>query len=139
MPGKKKTRKKVDSSEETRKKRYRKILLAKREEILREVKDEIGRFIRGENRQLVETALDDGDWSVVDLVEDINLRKMSSHKETLNKIDEALRKIDEGTYGICNDCGSEISDGRLEVLPFAIYCVECMEKRENLEEIVRED
>ncbi|HDH02092.1 MAG TPA: transcriptional regulator, TraR/DksA family protein [Nitrospirae bacterium] len=139
MPRKKAKSKAPEESEEQRKERLRKLLISKRQEIIREAKNEIGKFIRGENRQLAETALDDGDWSVVDLAEDLNLQKLTVHKQTLNKIDEALRKLNEGTYGICEDCGSEISDERLKIIPFAIYCVDCMEKREELEKIEREE
>ncbi|VAX34340.1 hypothetical protein MNBD_NITROSPIRAE03-339 [hydrothermal vent metagenome] len=138
MPGKKAKSKEPEESEEQRKERLRKLLIGKRQEIIREAKNEIGKFIRGDNRQLAETALDDGDWSVVDLAEDLNLQKLTVHKQTLNKIDEALRKLNEGTYGICEDCGSEISEERLKIIPFAIYCVDCMEKREELEKIERE-
>ncbi len=137
---KKRGRKKPSPREtpEERKARLRKILIAKRDEILKEAKEEIGKFIRGENKELVETALDDGDWSVADLAEDLNLRKLTAHKERLNRIDEALRKLEDGTYGICEDCGAEISEERLKLIPFAIYCVECLEHREKLEEMERE-
>jgi DnaK suppressor protein len=130
---------KIKNKEEDRKERLRKILLSKRDEVLKEAKEEIGKFIRGENKEIIETALDDGDWSIVDVAEDLNLRKLTLHKQTLNKIEEALRKIDEGTYGICEDCGSEIPEERLKVIPFAIYCVDCMETREKLEEIDKEE
>ena len=106
---------------------------------MREAKNEIAKYIKGETRQLVESALDDGDWSVIDLSEDISLRQLSAHRGTLLKIDEALRKLDEGTYGICEDCGEAINEGRLKVLPFAIYCVECQEKLEQMEKIEREE
>lgn len=141
MTKKKPEKKKAESAEthEERKLRLRKLLINKRDDILREAKTEIGNFVRGDNRQLVETALDDGDWSVVDLSEDLNLKKLSTHKQNLNKIDEALRKLEEGSYGICEDCGAEISEERLRIIPFAIYCVECMESRERLEEIEREE
>jgi len=137
---KKRSKKKpsVKESPDERRARLRKILVAKREEILKEAKEEIGKFIRGENKELVETALDDGDWSVADLAEDLNLRKLTAHKESLNRIDEALRKLEDGTYGICEDCGAEISEERLKLIPFAIYCVECLEHREKLEEMERE-
>jgi DnaK suppressor protein len=137
---KKRSKKKpsVKESPDERKARLRKILIAKRDEILKEAKEEIGKFIRGENKELVETALDDGDWSVADLAEDLNLRKLTAHKESLNRIDEALRKLEDGTYGICEDCGAEISEERLKLIPFAIYCVECLEHREKLEEMERE-
>lgn len=116
----------------------RRFLINRREDILREAKNEISKYIKGETRQLVESALDDGDWSVIDLSEDISLRQLSAHRGTLLKIDAALRKLDEGTYGICEDCGEVINEGRLKVLPFAIYCVECQEKLEQMEKIEQE-
>lgn len=116
----------------------KKELLRHREEIINEAKREISKYIKGESRQLVETALDDGDWSVVDLAEDINLRQLSIHRDTLRKIDEAIRKLAEGTYGICEECGEPISVERLKVLPFAIYCRDDQEKKEIMEAIERE-
>lgn len=126
-------------TEEERKAALRRALIAKREAIVREAKEEISKYIKGETRQLVDTALDDGDWSVVDLSEDISLRQLSTHRENLQKIDETLRKVDEGTYGICEDCGEEISEKRLKILPFAIYCTDCQENREQIEEMERRE
>ena len=126
-------------SEEERKATLRKALIGRREEIVKEAKTEISKYIKGETKHLIETAHDDGDWSVIDLSEDISLKQLSAHRETLLKIDEALRKIDEDTYGKCEDCGEEISEKRLKVIPFAIYCRDCQEKREQLEEIERKE
>jgi len=117
----------------------KKQLIGMREEIVQEAKTEIGKYIKGETRQLVESVLDDGDWSVIDLSEDINLRRLATHREKLLKIDEALRKIREETYGKCEDCGEEINTERLKVLPFAIYCRDCQEKREELEKMEGEE
>ncbi len=125
--------------EEERKEALRKELIKKREEIVKEAKEEISKYIKGETKQLVDTALDNGDWSVIDLSEDISLKQLNTHRENLQKIDEALRKLKEGTYGICEDCGEEISAERLKVLPFAIYCIDCQEKREQLEELERKE
>lgn len=116
----------------------RKLLIQKREQIVKEAKIEISKYIKGETRQLVDTALDDGDWSVVDLSEDISLRQLSNHREVMVKIDAALGKLQEGTYGICEDCGGKISEERLKVMPFAIYCRDCQEKIEQLEAIEKE-
>ncbi len=126
-------------AEEERKIALRRSLLQKREDIVREVKNEISKYIKGETRQLVDTALDDGDWSVVDLSEDISFKHMSTHRENLLKIDEALRKLSEGTYGVCEDCGEVISEARLKILPFAIYCTDCQERREQFEEFERRE
>ncbi|MBI1810731.1 MAG: TraR/DksA C4-type zinc finger protein [Nitrospirae bacterium] len=116
----------------------RKLLIQKREQIVKEAKIEISKYIKGETRQLVDTALDDGDWSVVDLSEDISLRQLSNHRKVMVKIDAALGKLQEGTYGICEDCGGKISEERLKVLPFSIYCRDCQEKIEQLEAIEKE-
>lgn len=124
-------------TEEARKESLRRLLVKRREGIVKEAQSEIAKYIKGENRQLVETALDDGDWSVIDLSEDINLRKLGAHRQTLLKIDTALRKLREGTYGVCEDCGEEIEALRLKVLPFAVCCRDCQERREELEAIGR--
>ena len=50
--------------------------------------------------------------------------------ETLTKIDEALRRLEEGTYGYCFECGEEVSESRLRALPFAVRCKDCEEARE---------
>ncbi|MFZ5906525.1 MAG: TraR/DksA C4-type zinc finger protein [Nitrospirota bacterium] len=126
-------------TERERNELLRRSLLRKREEILQEAREEISKYIKGETRQLVDTALDDGDWSVVDLSEDISLRRLGVHRENLQKIDEALRKFNEGTYGICEDCGDEISEQRLKILPFAIYCIDCQERRERFQEMERRE
>lgn len=124
-----------EKSEQEKNAVLRRVLINHREAIVKEAKTEISKYITGEKRQLVETALDDGDWSVIDLSEDISLKQLTTHRENLLKIDEALRKLKEGTYGKCEDCGEEISEKRLKVIPFAIYCIDCKEKREQLEEL----
>jgi DnaK suppressor protein len=112
----------------------RKLLLGRRRKILDEARAEISKFLKGDTKQLVDTAIDDGDWSFIDMAKGIDLKKLSNQKDTLNKIDEALRKIDEGTYGLCEDCEIEISEERLKIIPFALLCVECKEQREKFEE-----
>lgn len=131
--------KKIVEDENSRKERLRRLLIQKREDIIREAKTEIKKFKSGENKQLVETVMDDGDLSVVDLAEDISLKQLSTHRETLIKIDTALRKLNEGTYGICEECGEEISEERLKIMPFAIYCRDDQEKKEIMEKMEREE
>jgi DnaK suppressor protein len=54
-------------------------------------------------------------------------------REKLRNIDEALLKIEEGEYGICEECEEEIPVGRLRVMPFARYCVKCKADIEKLQ------
>jgi RNA polymerase-binding transcription factor DksA len=49
----------------------------------------------------------------------------------VQEIEEAIRRIDEGIYGSCEACGSEIENRRLEVLPSARYCLRCQERQER--------
>ncbi|TAN42360.1 MAG: TraR/DksA family transcriptional regulator [Nitrospirae bacterium] len=125
-------------TEDLRKERLRKILVIKREAILKEGKTEIRKYISGEKKQLVETVMDDGDLSVVDLAEDISLKQLSTHRETLIKIDIALQKLEDGSYGLCEDCGDDISEERLRIMPFAIFCRDCQEKKEIMEKMEKE-
>jgi RNA polymerase-binding transcription factor DksA len=48
----------------------------------------------------------------------------------LGRVDDALAKLDNGTYGICEDCGGRIDRARLEALPQAAYCLECQAEHE---------
>ena len=77
--------------------------------------------------------LDQGESSEVDIQEDIELALIQMKSETLNKIDAALRRLNEGSYGDCFECGDEIAEARLRALPFAVRCKECEEARETAE------
>ncbi len=78
--------------------------------------------------------LDQGESSEVDIQEDIEFALIQMKSETLNKIDAALRRLDENTYGDCFECGDEISEARLRALPFAVRCKDCEEARETAEQ-----
>jgi len=51
--------------------------------------------------------------------------------DTINKVNDALDRIEKGEYGICAECGDDIPVKRLELLPFTEYCVECQELLEK--------
>ena len=51
----------------------------------------------------------------------------------IRKIEQALKKLEDGTFGICEECGEEISDQRLEARPIATLCIRCKEKQETEE------
>ena len=57
---------------------------------------------------------------------------MNVDQSILEQVDDALNKIQNGTYGICERCGKKISIERLEAKPWAKYCVKCREELENL-------
>ncbi len=108
------------------------MLEERRRELLSEVQGKIrdARAESGKERDV----LDQGESSEVDIQEDIEFALIQMKSETLNKINEALHRLDDGTYGNCFECGEEIAHPRLRALPFAVRCKDCEEARENSEQ-----
>ena len=121
-----------------KKEALQKMLIEKKREIWNEVKQKLFQQLGKDYKSEIDTALDEGDKALTDLAEETGLSLIDLRKDTLEKIDHALEKLEQGTYGICEDCGTEISDQRLKAVPFAIYCIECKQKQEELEQIERE-
>lgn len=69
--------------------------------------------------------LDAAESSVIDIQDDIGFALIQLNAETLKKVNTALRRIDEGDYGDCVECGGEIAEARLRALPFAVRCRDC--------------
>lgn len=51
--------------------------------------------------------------------------------EQLKTIDEAISRLDDGGFGVCTSCGTEIGEPRLQAVPWARYCIDCQEKAEQ--------
>jgi DnaK suppressor protein len=106
------------------------MLEQRRQDILNEVQGRI-RGVRAEGADKPHEVLDPGETSEVDIQEDIEFALIQMKAETLNKINEALSRLDDGTYGHCFECGDDIAEARLRALPFAVRCKDCEEAREN--------
>jgi RNA polymerase-binding transcription factor len=126
-------KKKADRTKRTKSSRYddlKKILEDRRREILSEVQGKI-RDVRAEgSHSKLNEVFDAGESSEADIQEDIEFALIQMKAETLNKINEALVRLDDGAYGNCFECGEEISGARLRALPFAVRCKDCEEARE---------
>ena len=108
----------------------KRILDERRREILSEVHDKI-RDVRTEAANSPSHGVfDAAETSESDIQDDIEFALIQMKAETLHKIEEALRRLDEGTFGYCFECGDEISERRLRALPFALRCKDCEEARE---------
>jgi len=106
------------------------ILEERRREIMSEVQGRM-RDVRAEGAgSTVQGVLDAAESSEMDIQDEIEFALIQMKAETLNKIDEALRRLEEATYGYCFECGEEISERRLRALPFAVRCKDCEEARE---------
>ena len=107
----------------------KKMLEDRRRELTSEVQGKI-RGVRAEGGKDREV-LDQGESSEVDSQDDIELALIQMKSETLNKVNQALRRLEDGLYGNCFECGDEIAAPRLRALPFAVRCKDCEEARET--------
>ena len=107
----------------------KRMLIERQREILNEVQGKI-RDVRAEGSEKDHDVMDPGETSEVDIQEDIEFALIQMKAETLNKINQALTRLEEGAYGNCFECGEEISQARLRALPFAVRCKDCEEARE---------
>jgi len=82
--------------------------------------------------------LDAVESSEADIQDDIEFALIQMKSETLNKINDALVRLEHGTYGYCFDCAEEIAEKRLRALPFAVRCKDCEEAREVAEQRQRQ-
>lgn len=68
-----------------------------------------------------------------EFVRDMDLTLVQMEVATLRRINEALARLEEGTYGVCGECRETISEARLKALPFAVLCLACQEAAERQE------
>ncbi|UVT14402.1 MAG: TraR/DksA C4-type zinc finger protein [Nitrospira sp.] len=116
-----------------------KMLLGKRQEIIKEIEESLGQSLTEDQQRRLESARDVGDQALMDLERELGISLMEMRNRRRQSIDEALTRLHEGTYGICAECGIEISEKRLQAVPFAKLCVECQSRAELLEKIEREE
>jgi DnaK suppressor protein len=107
----------------------KKMLESRRRELLHEVQGKMRKARTDSTKE--HEVLDQAEISEVDIQEEIEFALIQMKTETLNQIDAALRRIEDGTYGECFECGDEIAAARLRALPFAVRCRDCEEVRET--------
>ena len=120
----------VAAPETSRYEELKRMLEERQRELTNEVQGRI-RGVRADAAEKPHDVMDQGETSEVDIQEDIELALIQMKAETLNKINEALARLETGRYGFCFECGDEISEARLRALPFAVRCKDCEEAREN--------
>jgi DnaK suppressor protein len=113
---------------------FRMKLLAWREDILKEAKETL-LHLQEENQNHPDLA----DRASSETDRAIELRARDRQRKLIAKIDEALGRIDDGTYGYCEETGEPISLRRLEARPIATLSVEAQERHERRERVYRDD
>lgn len=107
--------------------KFKQRLLAKRKDLISEV--------RGSNVGSLETSTD-GIQDIADQASSAYTKEFllsigDAERRMLRQVDEALDKIRQDTYGLCESCGEMINERRLEALPFAKLCISCQEQEER--------
>ncbi len=105
----------------------RKTLLAMREKLLAEG---LGKILPEDLASPFDIG-DEGDRADTERTHEFSVLLSERDKEKLLTIEEALERIGEGTYGICEECGEEIGAGRLKAMPLARLCVPCQSRLEK--------
>lgn len=113
--------------------RLKKMLLDKKRKMWNDLRDEFFRKLGREYNSQFDNPHDLEELGLIDVIEDMGIAVADIRKEDLEKMDQALRKLDEGTYGVCDECGEEIEEERLKVMPFAEYCLRCKSDKEMRE------
>ncbi len=113
----------------------RKAFLKKSRETLESMRRQLLRSVMNDVQQGREQSKDEG-MDTYDLASDardreINLILSDRDRDKVQAIDEALSRVDDGTYGICESCEGEIAEARLAALPFTRLCVTCQAERER--------
>ena len=99
------------------------------EERRTEIHDKL-RAIREDMPSYQDEVRDNEEQSVTDFAQEMEFALMEMKAQTLIRIDEALLRVDQGSYGICDECEQEIAEARLKAVPFALLCIECQQREE---------
>ena len=110
-------------------KRFKTLLTEKRDEIVKKAKQTLEEDMTLDANDLP----DEMDLASSEYLQSFTFRLRGREKVFLDKIEKALRKIDEGSFGVCEDCGEEISVKRLEARPETTLCIRCKEDQERME------
>ncbi|MGB7204896.1 MAG: RNA polymerase-binding protein DksA [Anderseniella sp.] len=113
---------------------FRAKLLAWKEEILRESRETLHN-LQQENLVLPDAA----DRASTETDRSLELRTRDRQRKLISKIESALKRIDDGTYGYCEETGEPISLRRLDARPIATLSVDAQERHERREKVYRDD
>ncbi|HSQ62674.1 MAG TPA: TraR/DksA C4-type zinc finger protein [Polyangiaceae bacterium] len=113
----------------TQLKKFKTLLVEKRDEIVKKAKQTLEEDMTLDANDLP----DEMDLASSEYLQSFTFRLRGREKSFLDKITKALKKIDDGSFGVCEECGEEISVKRLEARPETTLCIKCKEDQERME------
>ncbi|MGK7346420.1 MAG: RNA polymerase-binding protein DksA [Candidatus Nitrospinota bacterium M3_3B_026] len=108
---------------------FKEALLEQRAKII----EEAAKAANGDLNVVREELADAVDRSSMETDRNFTLRLLDRERKLLKKIDEALERLEKGGFGLCEECGEEISRERLKARPVATLCIDCKEEQERRE------
>ncbi len=111
--------------------RYKKLLLEEKQRILNNSKN----ALKNELALSPDDLPDETDLAASGINQNLIFKLRDRERQLLSKIDSALSRMDEGQFGICQDCEEPIEPRRLEARPMSTLCIACKEKQEHREKI----
>jgi DnaK suppressor protein len=111
----------------TRDRKLKELLMKKKTALLADVKKSIGDKLDVDIRLTFDILKDNPDKSVDELLKHVDAKIIGNKSEEIDDIDSALHKLEDGTYGVCEECGDDIPVKRLDAVPSASYCVNCQD------------
>ncbi|OGQ53463.1 MAG: hypothetical protein A3J24_02900 [Deltaproteobacteria bacterium RIFCSPLOWO2_02_FULL_53_8] len=121
----------MSAKETTRQIGLRELLKAQKRRLWTSLREEIFKKLGEEYHEQFSSPQDLEDVAMLNFIEDKGLILADIHRQEIEALDRALIRLDNGTYGLCVECGREIDVERLKVMPYADCCVNCKCKSEE--------
>lgn len=115
--------------------KFKRLLEAERQRILENSKQVLEEMSKAHKNEIK----DEGDEAQALVATDLSLRFRDRERQLLNKLENALLRIKEGCFGVCEECGEDIGLKRLEIRPIATLCIACKEAEEKMEKTFVQD
>ncbi len=107
-------------------------LVARKQNLWLEVKQQLKTSIGDGYQEMLATARDEEDQASVSLLAETQLSLLGPKRQELEAIEAALQRLENGNYGLCENCGLPIEPRRLEIMPETPLCRNCQQMREKL-------
>ena len=104
---------------------FSELLKSKRQELIGQLKE------WREEVRVEPVTEDEGGQASWAQMEHMAFATLEQGQRTLSEVEAALRRVDRGTYGVCEGCGEPIPEARLRALPWARFCIACTERRQR--------
>ncbi len=117
---------------------FRKSLIQRRKELADNSQHLVRALQTSELQHAIGSGRDAADFAVANHDEHLSGKRITYQTRIIREIDDALKRIDEGTFGCCEDCGDSILHDRLLAVPFAKFCTDCQEIQERVRPLHRD-